>query len=81
MMVKSGLEKIFLKFLHAIFYKMNLSHRKGGVLIKSTNSVTKMTWFAHGGISKKTLVAYLHMINETLSHRFHETTHRETSKI
>ena len=30
MMVKSGLEKIFLKFLHAqaIFYQMNLSHRK-----------------------------------------------------
>ena len=32
MMVKSGLEKIFLKFLHVltIFYKMNLPHRKEG---------------------------------------------------
>ena len=30
-----------------------------------------MTWCAHGGISKKNLVAYLHMINETLSHKFH----------
>ena len=30
MMVKSGLQKIFLKFLHsqAIFYEMNLTHRK-----------------------------------------------------
>ena len=30
MMVKSGLEKIFLKFLHAltIFYYMNLPHRE-----------------------------------------------------
>ena len=26
---------------------------KGGVLIKSTNSVIKMTWCANGGISKK----------------------------
>ena len=32
MMVNSGLEKIFLKFLHAqvIFYKMNLPHWKEG---------------------------------------------------
>ena len=26
--------------------------QKGGILIKSTNSVIKMTWCAHGGISK-----------------------------
>ena len=39
MMMKSGLEKIILKFLH-------------GLLIKSTNSAIKMTWCANGGISK-----------------------------
>ena len=39
-------------------------------MIKSTNPVIKMTWSAHGKISKKNLVAYLHMMNETLSHKF-----------
>ena len=33
-------------------------------MIKSTNSVIKMTWCAHGGISEKNLVAYLHTINQ-----------------
>ena len=41
------------------------------VLIKSTNSVIEMTWCVHRGTSEKNLVAYLHMINETLSHRFY----------
>ena len=47
MMVKSGLEKIFLKFLHTetIFpYFIKVS--------KITNSVIKITIFLHGGISK-----------------------------
>ena len=42
MMVKSGLEKIFLKFLHAYFMKVH----------KITYSVIKITIFLHGGISK-----------------------------
>ena len=51
MMVKSGLEKIFLKFLHAqslfqinLFYFMKVP--------EITNSVIKITIFPHGGISK-----------------------------
>ena len=30
-----------------------------------------MTWCAHRGISKTLFVKYLHMIDETLSHKFH----------
>ena len=44
MMVKSGLEKIFLKFLHAGDYFIKVP--------KITNSVIKKTIFPHGGISK-----------------------------
>ena len=68
MMVKSGLEKIILKFLHAqavnkwIYYIEK--HRV-------TNSVIKMAFFAHGGISIKLFVLYLHIINECLSYKFH----------
>ena len=48
MMMKSGLGKIFLKFLHAL--TMSFYH---WILFKSTNSVIKkITWLAHGGISK-----------------------------
>ena len=35
------------------------------------NSTVKMTFFAHGGISIKLLVVYLHVINECLSYKFH----------
>ena len=35
-----------------------------------TNSVIKMTFFAHGGISIKLLVVYLHIKNECLSYKF-----------
>ena len=47
MMMKSGLGKIFLKFLHAL--TMSFFY---WILIKSTNSVIEITWWAHGGISK-----------------------------
>ena len=30
-----------------------------------------MTFFAHGGISTKNFVMYVHIINKTLSHKFH----------
>ena len=47
MMVKSGLEKIFLKFLHAeITFSYFIK------VPKITNSVIKITIFLHGGISK-----------------------------
>ena len=36
-----------------------------------TNSVMKMTFFAHGGISIKNFVMYVHIINKILSHKFH----------
>ena len=35
------------------------------------NSVIKITFFAHGGISIKLFVVYLHIINECLSYKFH----------
>ena len=31
----------------------------------------KMTPFAHGGISIKKFVMHVHILNETLSHKFH----------
>ena len=53
-----------------IFYYVNeFTSQKGGVLIKSRNSVLKMTWCAFGGIFQKNLAAY-QMITETLSHKF-----------
>ena len=66
MMAKSGLEKIILKFLHAqnyFFYLIKMP--------KIANSVVKMTFFAHGGISIKLFVMYVHIINGTLSHFTH----------
>ena len=36
-----------------------------------TNSVIKMAFFAHGGISIKLFVVYLHIINKYLSYKFH----------
>ena len=47
MMVKSGLEKIFLKFLHAGDYFTYFIK-----VPKITKSVIKITIFPHGGISK-----------------------------
>jgi hypothetical protein len=62
MMMKSGLEKIILKFLHtqAIFFLHEMEY-----------SVIKRTFSAHGGISIKLFVVYLHIINECLSYKFH----------
>ena len=36
-----------------------------------TNSVTQMNIFAHGGISKKSFVVHVDMIDESLSQKFH----------
>jgi hypothetical protein len=38
---------------------------------KTTNKVTKMTFFVHRGISKKIFVVDVDMINETLGQIFH----------
>ena len=47
-MVKSGVEKIFLKFLHAgDYFPFNFIK-----VPQITNSVIKITIFPHGGISK-----------------------------
>ena len=56
MMVKSGLEKIVLKFLHAqrLFGKSFLLHRR---------------WI-FGNIANSFFVMYVHLINEILSHKF-----------
>ena len=35
------------------------------------NSVIKRTFSAHGGISIKLFVVYLHIINESVSYKFH----------
>ena len=56
MMVKSGLENIYLRFLHAQSQShlrthcTDLLHRKEDFSQIITNSVTKMTSSAHGGI-------------------------------
>ena len=69
MLMKSGLEKITLKVLHAqsLFWKFFLTSQKGGFLHQIANSIIKMTFFAHGGISIKLFVIYLHVINECLT--------------
>ena len=73
MMMKSGIEKIILKFLHAhsLFWKIFLASKKGGLLYQIANSVIKMTLFADGGISIKLFMVQLHIINECLSYKFH----------
>ena len=67
MRMKSGLEKNMLKFLHEQANKWIYYVEKHRV----TNSVIKMAFFAHGGISIKLFVVYLHIIDECLSYRFH----------
>jgi hypothetical protein len=69
MMMKIGLEKIILKFLHAqsLVWKIVFTSYKGGYLHQIANSVIRMTFIAHGGISIKLFVVYLHIINECLS--------------
>ena len=64
MKVKSGLEKIFLKFLyvHYVHYEMSyvihVQYYIFEFLHKITNSVTKITFFAHEAISKKLWCMY-----------------------
>ena len=66
LMVKSCLEINILKFLHA-----QNNFLKFITVPKIPNSVIKMTLSAHGGISIKLFVIYVHIINETLSQKYH----------
>ena len=45
MMVKRGIEKMF--FNSTMPSPFSLNEQNGGVLVKSTNSVIKMTWCTH----------------------------------
>ena len=73
MMVKSSLEIFILKSLHTqtLFWTLWFTSWKGGFVPQITNSVIKMTSFAHGGISIKIFVMHVSIINETLSHKFY----------
>ena len=70
MMVKSGPEKIILKFLHVGTY-FPLLYK----IPKITNSVTKITIFPHRGISKYIFLDHFHhhfqAKNYILGYRFH----------
>ena len=73
MMMKSGLEKIFSKFLHVQSLFQTVFFTTEFALL-STNLPfydVKMTPFAHGGISIIFFVIYVHTLNETLGHKFH----------
>ena len=63
-------QNFLLKSLHAQKVSF-LLHRKVDLCSKVADSVIKMTPFAHGGISIKFFVMYVHILNETLSHKFH----------
>ena len=65
MMMERGIEKNILKFLHSqfFFYFMKMH--------KIANLVIEMTFFAQGGISIKNFVMHVHIMNKTLSHKFH----------
>ena len=75
MMMKSCLEKIFMKFLHAqslfqkVFFITEFAILSSNLLFYEV----KMTHFAHGGISIKNFVMHVHIIkiNKTLSHKLH----------
>ena len=56
----------------AIFRPIDLLHKSEDFGPKNTNSVAKITFFVHEGISKKyILVIFVIMLNETLSLKFH----------
>ena len=74
MTVKSSVGKIFLKLFHVqAIFKLFLLHKKDNFWYKIINSVTKITFLAHGGISKKKKISavYVDMMSETLSPKFH----------
>ena len=52
-------------------FGLKMMMKSGRFVLKSANSVMKMTHFAHGGISIKNFVMYVHILYETLSHKFH----------
>ena len=54
---------------NVIFQSTGLLHKKEDFLLELQRQYTKMAFFAHGGIFKS--VVYVHMINETLTQKFH----------
>ena len=66
-MMKSGLEKIFLKFLHAQSLFQQVFFITEFTLLSTILPFyeVKITPFVHGGISIKTFVIYVHILNET----------------
>ena len=72
-MVKSGLEKIFLKFLQAqgLFQVCPVGCLSLVLLNWDSQQGRSEKGLAHGGISKIFFVMYVHIINKTLSHKFH----------
>ena len=73
MMVKSCLEKIFLKFLYAqgLFQVCPVGCLSLVLLNWDSQQGRSEKGLAHGGISKIFFVMYVHIINKTLSHKFH----------
>ena len=55
----------------AFFGKSFFYFIERGIFAQVANSVIKMTFFVHGGISIKLFVVYLHIINECLTYKFH----------
>ena len=73
MMVKRSLEKVFLKFLHAqgLFQVCQVDCLSLVLLNWDSQQGRSEKCFTHGWISKIVFVMYVHIINKTLSHRFH----------
>ena len=73
MIVKSGLERNIFEVppCASHFLLIHFTSYEGGLLHKITISVTKITFFAHGGISIIFFMKYVFTINETLRHKFH----------
>ena len=71
-MVKSGLEKLFLKSMHAksLFRKIFLVHRKVG-FCQNCKFSNKNDIFSAWRDFNIFFVMYVHVINETLSHKLH----------
>ena len=66
-MMKSGLEKIFFKFLHAqsLFQKVFFITEFTLLSTILPFYEVKITPFVHGGILIKNFVIYVHILNET----------------
>ena len=71
MMVKNGLELEYFEIppCGSHFLLFHFTSWKGGLFFKITNLEAKVTFFEHGGSSKKIFVVYVLMADETLSQK------------